>query len=229
MVKITKSGRVVDERQQYSLDNFQVGDSWRLFRIMSEFVDGFDTLATIGRPGVSIFGSARTPLGDKYFELADKIAYDLAMAGYAIITGGGPGIMGAANRGAAKAEGISIGLNINLPFEQEPNGFANVPLQFKYFFVRKVMFIKYSMAFIGMPGGFGTMDELFESLTLIQTKRVKRFPVILVGSEFWNGLVEWIKEQMLATGRVDHDDMLYFQVMDDPDEVVNYIKRTVVL
>lgn len=228
-MRVTKGGMVVDERQQYSLDSFQVGDSWRLFRIMSEFVDGFDTLASIGRPGVSIFGSARTPLGDKYFELADKIAYDLALAGYAIITGGGPGIMGAANRGAAKAEGISIGLNINLPFEQEPNGFANVPLNFKYFFVRKVMFIKYSMAFIGMPGGFGTLDELFESLTLIQTRRVKRFPVILVGSEFWGGLVDWIKERLLADKYIKEDDLLYFQVMDDPDEVVKYIKRTVVL
>ena len=228
-MKVTKSGMVVDERQQYSLDNFQAGDSWRLFRIMSEFVDGFDTLASIGKPAVSIFGSARTPMGEKYFELADKIAYDLALAGYAIITGGGPGIMGAANRGAAKAEGISIGLNINLPFEQEPNGFANVPLNFKYFFVRKVMFIKYAMAFIGMPGGFGTLDELFESLTLMQTRRIKAFPVILVGSEFWGGLVDWIKDKMLATGKISPDDLLYFQVMDDPEDVVRYIKRTVVL
>ena len=228
MVKITRSG-VVDERQQYSLDNFKSGDSWRLFRILGEFVDGFDTLANIGRPAVSIFGSARTPLDDKYFQLADRIAYDLAEAGYAIITGGGPGIMAAANRGAAKAEGMSIGLNISLPFEQDPNGFANVPLNFKYFFVRKVMFIKYSMAFICMPGGFGTLDELFESLTLMQTRRIKSFPVIMVGSEFWGGLVEWIKEKMLSTGKVDEDDMIFFQVMDDPEEVVRYIKRTVVL
>ncbi len=228
MMKITRAG-LVDERQQYSLDNFKVGDSWRLFRIMGEFVDGFDTMSSIGRPSVSIFGSARTPMGDKYFELADKIAYDLAIAGYGVITGGGHGIMGAANRGAAKAEGISIGLNINLPFEQEPNGFANVPLHFKYFFVRKVMFIKYSMAFIGMPGGFGTLDELFESLTLMQTHRIKPFPVILVGSEFWGGLVDWIQEQMINGGMISQDDMLYFQVMDDPEEVVRYIKRTVVL
>nr|WP_174259448.1 TIGR00730 family Rossman fold protein [Desulfurivibrio alkaliphilus] len=227
-MKITRAG-VVDERQQYSLDNFKAGDSWRMFRILGEFVDGFDTLSSVGRPAVSIFGSARTPMEDKYFELADKIAYELAMAGYAVITGGGHGIMGAANRGAAKADGISIGLNINLPFEQEPNGFANVPLHFKYFFVRKVMFIKYSMAFIGMPGGFGTLDELFESLTLMQTRRIKAFPVILVGSEFWGGLVDWIKEQLLVTGKIDPDDMLYFQVMDDPAEVVKYIKRTVVL
>lgn len=228
MMKITRAG-VVDERQQYSLDNFKAGDSWRLFRIMGEFVDGFDTLASIGRPAVSIFGSARTPMEDKYFALTDKIAHDLARAGYAIITGGGPGIMAAANKGAAVADGMSIGLNINLPFEQDPNPFTNVPLHFKYFFVRKVMFIKYSMAFIGMPGGFGTLDELFESLTLMQTRRIKAFPVILVGSDFWGGLVDWIKEKMLAVGNIDADDMLYFQVMDDPEEVVRYIKRTVVL
>ncbi|TBV78927.1 MAG: TIGR00730 family Rossman fold protein [Desulfobulbaceae bacterium] len=228
MMRITKTG-MGNERHQYPLDNFNVGDSWRLFRIMGEFVDGFDTLSGIGRPAVSIFGSARTPMEDRYFVMADKIAYDLAMAGYAVITGGGPGIMEAANRGAAKAEGVSIGLNIDLPFEQEPNGFTNVPLNFKYFFVRKVMFIKYAMAFIGMPGGYGTLDELFESLTLMQTRRIKAFPVILVGSEFWSGLVDWIKEKMLATGKIDQDDLLFFQVMDDPDEVVRYIKRTVVL
>lgn len=228
MMKITRSG-VMDERQQYFLDNFKSGDSWRLFRIIGEFVDGFDTLSALGRPAVSFFGSARTPLDDKYFALADQIAYELARAGYAIITGGGPGVMAAANRGAAKAEGMSIGLNINLPFEQEPNGFANIPLHFKYFFVRKVMFIKYSMAFICMPGGLGTLDELFEALTLMQTRRIKSFPVILVGSEFWGGLVEWIKEKMLASGKIDADDLLFFQVMDDPEEVVRYIKRTVVL
>jgi uncharacterized protein (TIGR00730 family) len=228
-MRVTKGGMVVDERQQYSLDNFQVGDSWRLFRIMSEFVDGFDTMASLGRPAVSIFGSARTSPDDRYYKLAEQIALDLATAGYGIITGGGPGIMAAANKGAAIAEGLSIGLNINLPFEQEPNPFTNVPLSFKYFFVRKVMFIKYSMAFIGMPGGFGTPDELFESLTLIQTRRVKRFPVILVGSDFWGGMVDWIKERLLAENYISEDDLLYFQVMDDPKEVVKYIKRTVVL
>ncbi len=227
-MRVTKAG-VVDERQQYSLDSFQVGDSWRLFRIMSEFVEGFDTLASIGRPAVSIFGSARISPDGRYYKLAEQIALDLATAGYGIITGGGPGIMAAANKGAALAEGLSIGLNINLPFEQEPNPFANVPLNFKYFFVRKVMFVKYSMAFIGMPGGFGTMDELFESLTLIQTRRVKRFPVILVGSDFWGGLVDWIKERLLEEKYINEDDLLYFQVMDDPEEVVKYIKRTVVL
>lgn len=227
-MRVTRAG-VVDERQQYNLDNFKVGDTWRLFKILGEFVEGFDTMSNIGRPAVSIFGSARTAMGEKYFEIADKIAYDLAIAGYAVVTGGGPGIMGAANRGAAKAEGLSIGLNINLPFEQDPNGFANVPLNFKYFFIRKVMFIKYSMAFICMPGGFGTLDELFEALTLMQTKRIKAFPVILFGSEFWDGLVSWIQDKMVSTGKIEEDDLIYFQVMDDPEEVVRYIKRTVVL
>jgi len=218
-----------DERQQYGLDTFNVGDSWRLFKIMSEFVDGFDTLSTIKRPAVSIFGSARTKPEDPYYKLADKIAGELAELGYAIITGGGPGIMAAANKGAAVAEGLSIGLNINLPFEQEPNPFTNLPLEFKYFFVRKVMFLKYSMAFICMPGGFGTLDELFESMTLIQTKRVKGFPVILVGSDFWTGLLDWMKEKMLSIGNIDQDDFLIFQVMDDPKEIVSYIRRTVIL
>lgn len=227
-MRVTKAG-IIDERQQYSLDSFQVGDSWRLFRIMSEFVDGFDVLANMGRPGVSVFGSARTDPNDKHYKITEQITRDLAKAGYAIITGGGPGIMEAANKGAAQAGGLSIGLNINLPYEQEPNAYANLPLSFKYFFVRKVMFIKYSMAFIGMPGGFGTLDELFESLTLIQTRRVKAFPVILVGSEFWGGLVDWIKNVMLETYKISTDDLLYFQVMDDPEEVVRYIRRTVVL
>jgi len=226
-MKLTKHG-AIDERQQYWLDHFKTGDSWRLFRIMSEFVDGFDTLSVLP-PAVSIFGSARTPEGDKYYKMAVDIAEGLAKAGYAIITGGGPGIMEAANKGAAKADGISIGLNITLPYEQEPNEFANLPLNFKYFFVRKVMFIKYATAFIGMPGGFGTLDELFESLTLMQTHRIKAFPVILIGSDFWGGMVDWVKAQMLATGKIDEDDLLYFQVMDDADEVIHYLRRTVIL
>ncbi len=219
----------LDERQQYWLDTFNVGDSWRLFKIMSEFVDGFDTLSSINKPAVSIFGSARTPPEDPYYKLADKVAGDLAEAGYAIITGGGPGIMAAANKGAAVAEGTSVGLNINLPYEQEPNPFSNMPLDFKYFFVRKVMFIKYAMAFICMPGGFGTLDELFESLTLMQTKRIKSFPVILVGSEFWSGLVDWMKETMLSANNIDDDDFLLFQVLDEPKEIVDYVRRTVIL
>ena len=221
--------RFVDERQQYRLENFNVGDSWRLFRIMSEFVDGFDTLSSVQNPAVSFFGSARTRPEDPHYKLTERIASELAEAGYAIITGGGPGIMAAANKGAAVAEGVSIGLNINLPFEQEPNPFSNMPLDFKYFFVRKVMFIKYAMAFICLPGGFGTLDELFEALTLMQTRRIKSFPVILVGTEFWSGLVEWMKETLVKCGNVEKGDMLLFTLMDDPEEIVNYIKRTVIL
>jgi hypothetical protein len=217
------------DKQQYWLDNFNVGDSWRLFKIMSEFVDGFDTLSEINRPAVSIFGSARTDPGHEYYQLTETIAGGLAKAGYAIITGGGPGIMEAANKGANEAGGISVGLNISLPFEQEPNLYTNLPLSFKYFFIRKVMFIKYAMAFIGMPGGFGTLDELFEAVTLIQTRRIKSFPIILVGTSYWSGMVDWIKDKMLSTGNISEDDMFYFNVLDDPQEIVNTIKRTVII
>ena len=217
------------DKQQYWLDNFNVGDSWRLFKIMAEFVDGFDSLSEVKRPAVSIFGSARIGPDEKHYKQAEEIAKGLAQAGYAIITGGGPGIMEAANKGAAEADGISVGLNIDLPFEQAPNAFTNLPLSFKYFFVRKVMLIKYAMAFIGMPGGFGTLDELFEALTLIQTRRIKSFPIILVGSEYWSGMLDWIKKSLLADKNINEDDLLSFQVMDDPEEVVNTIKRTVIL
>jgi uncharacterized protein (TIGR00730 family) len=196
---------------------------------MSEFVDGFDSLSGLKEPSVSFFGSARTEPDDHYYGLTETIAAELANQGYTVITGGGPGIMEAANKGAAKAGGNSVGLNINLPFEQDPNIFANLPLSFKYFFVRKVMFIKYALAFICMPGGFGTLDEMFEALTLIQTRRIKPFPVILVGTDYWSGLLEWMKEKMLAANKVDNDDMMIFNVMDDPTEIVTYIKKTVVL
>jgi len=158
-----------------------------------------------------------------------SIAGELSRQGYAIITGGGPGIMEAANRGATESGGFSIGLNINLPFEQEPNIFTNLPLSFKYFFVRKVMFIKYAMAFVCMPGGFGTLDEAFEAITLIQTKRIKPFPIILVGTDFWSGLLDWIHEKMLTNGNVDKDDMGIINLLDDPDEIVAYIRKTIVI
>ena len=196
---------------------------------MSEFVEGFDTLSGVKGPAVSFFGSARTESDNPYYNLTERIAAELVNQGYTVITGGGPGIMEAANKGAIEAGGNSIGLNINLPFEQEPNVYTNLPLSFKYFFVRKVMFIKYALAFICMPGGFGTLDEVFEALTLIQTRRIKPFPVILVGTEYWSGLLEWIKEKMLSTGKVDNEDMLIFNVLDDPVEIVSYIKKTVVL
>lgn len=227
-MKLPQQGHV-DERQQYWLDSFKVGDSWRLFRILSEFVEGFDTLSGVPLPAVSMFGSARTLPKDPHYKLAVDVSHRLAEAGYAIITGGGPGIMEAANKGAAEAGGVSIGLNINLPFEQEPNAYANMPLNFKYFFVRKVMFIKYAMAFVCLPGGFGTLDELFEALTLMQTERIKAFPIILVGTEFWEGLIDWIKEKLLSASNINSDDLFLFNVLDDPDEIVAYIKRTVVL
>ncbi|MCK5231698.1 MAG: TIGR00730 family Rossman fold protein [Desulfobulbaceae bacterium] len=225
------TGPAVDEGNQYRLDTFNAGDAWRLFKIQSEFVDGFDTLSSVIRPAVSIYGSARTKSSDKYYKFALTVSHKLVESGYAIITGGGPGIMEAANKGASEAnvEGASIGLNINLPFEQAPNPFADVQMNFKYFFVRKVMFIKYAMAFICMPGGFGTLDELFEALTLIQTKRIKGFPIVLVGSEFWKGGVEWIKESFLKRGTIDKEDLEIFKILDDPDEVVNYIMRRVIL
>jgi uncharacterized protein (TIGR00730 family) len=218
----------VDRENQFFLDEMARGDSWRMFRILSEFVEGFDTLSGLKMPAVTIYGSARTPEKHPEYEKTRELAAKLSGLGYAIITGGGPGIMEAANRGAADVDGLSIGLNIDLPHEQVGNDYVNLPLDFRYFFVRKVMFMKYSMAFVCMPGGFGSMDELFESLTLIQTRKVKPFPVILCGSAFWNGLVEWIQEQLLSGGKISDEDLLLFEVIDDIDDVVNYIKKTVV-
>lgn len=223
------SGSNSEENQQYWLDSFKAGDSWRLFKIMSEFVDGFDSLASVGRPAVSIFGSARLTEEDSFYKLAVEVGQRLGEAGYAIMTGGGPGIMEAGNKGASEAGAPSIGLNIHLPFEQEPNKFANIPLDFRYFFVRKVMLIKYAMAFICMPGGFGTMDELFEAITLIQTRRIKSFPIVLVGSSYWAGLVEWMNGSLLESGSIAEDDLHIFQVMDSADEIVKYIRRTVII
>ncbi len=210
------------------LDSMSRGDSWRMFRIIAEFVEGFDTLSALRQPAVTIYGSARTPEDHPDYQKAREIARQLAEHGYGIVTGGGPGIMEAANRGASDAGGLSIGLNIDLPHEQEGNPYVNLPLDFRYFFVRKVMFMKYSMAFVCMPGGFGSMDELFESLTLIQTRKIKPFPILLVGSSFWSGLVDWIKEQLLGTGKIAEEDLLLFEVFDDVDDIVTYIRKTVV-
>jgi uncharacterized protein (TIGR00730 family) len=212
----------------YCLNDIGKGDSWRLFRIIAEFVEGFDALSTVSRPLVTVFGSARTAEDHPEYELTRKIGQRLAEHGYGIVTGGGPGIMEAANRGAAEADGMSIGLNIDLPFEQKGNPYVNLPLDFRYFFVRKVMFIKYSMAFICLPGGFGTLDELFEALTLIQTRKIRPFPIIMVGSSFWSGLVDWIRQQLVTGGKISEEDMLLFEVMDEPDEIIKYIRKTVV-
>jgi hypothetical protein len=224
-----KERRKIKREPKYILDNTVVGDSWRMFRIMGEFVDGFDTMSAVDIPAVTIYGSARTPVDHPWYVLTEQIARKLAESGYAIVTGGGPGIMEAANKGAAGANGVSIGLNISLPHEQKPNPYANFPLHFKYFFVRKVMFMKYSMAFICMPGGFGSLDELFESLTLIQTKRIKPFPIILVGSDYWKGLIDWIKNTMLANNTISPDDLELIRIIDDPDEVVDYVNEKVVV
>ena len=211
---------------KYCLENNMLGDSWRMFRIMAEFADGFEGMANINVPAVTVFGSARTKPEDKYYQQSVELAKKCVEQGWAVITGGGPGIMEAANKGAHEAGGLSAGLNIDLPNEQGMNEYVNYPLDFKYFFVRKVMLVKYSRGFVCMPGGFGSMDELFESLTLIQTERIKPFPIVLFGSEFWGGLVEWIKEQMLKqNGNISPEDMKIFTVLDDSQETVEFLKE----
>jgi len=199
-------------------------DSWQIFKIMSEFVEGFEKMAQIG-PCVSVFGSARTKPDNKYYKLAEEISFKLTKAGYGVISGGGPGIMEAANKGAQAGGGKSVGLNIELPFEQHPNPYIDFDklVSFKYFFVRKVMFLKYSQGFVAMPGGFGTIDELAEALTLIQTNKIATFPIILVGKEYWNGLVDWIKNRMLEEGNISPEDLDLFQVVDTSDEVIKIV------
>ncbi len=199
-------------------------DTWQIFKIMAEFVEGFEKMSKIG-PCVSIFGSARTEADSKYYLLAEEIAFKLTTEGYGIITGGGPGIMEAANKGAQKASGKSVGLNIKLPFEQSPNPFIDPDksITFDYFFVRKLMFIKYAQGFIVLPGGFGTMDELFESLTLIQTRKIGKFPIVMVGIQYWSGLMEWIKTVLVTEKYINPDDMKLFTIVDTADEAVAVI------
>lgn len=214
--------------KQYLIDDFKLGESWRLFKILGEFVDGVETLHDIG-PAVSIFGSGRVAPGDPVYRKTEILAGLFAKNGFAVITGGGGGVMAAANKGAAAAGGTSVGLNIRLPFEQKPNPYADIQLEFKYFFIRKVMFIKYASAYICMPGGFGTLDELFEAVTLIQTHRIKPLPVVLVGSEYWGGLKEWIEKRLLAEKRISPGDLDIFHIMDDPEKIVKLVKRVVIL
>ena len=204
--------------------DFTQEDPWRIFRIMSEFVDGFESLSDIG-PAVTIFGSARSKPVDRYYKLAEKIAFKLAKAKYAVITGAGLGIMEAANKGAKKAGGKSIGLNIDIPVVQNPNSYITDLIDFRYFFCRKVMFVKYASAFVVLPGGFGTMDEFFESITLIQTQRIEPFPVILIGKEYWKGLISWMKDTMLKERLVSKQDLTLYKVTDDPDDVLRIIKK----
>ncbi|MBN2592482.1 MAG: TIGR00730 family Rossman fold protein [Sedimentisphaerales bacterium] len=201
-----------------------VQDLWRIFRVMAEFTEGFEELASVG-PAVSIFGSARSKPDDHYYKLAEQTASELVHAGFAIITGGGGGIMEAANKGAADAGGRSIGLNIELPMEQIPNDYQNISLNFRYFFVRKVMFLKYAHGFIVFPGGYGTMDEFFESLVLIQTLKQATFPVILMGNDYWAGLVDWLKTKMLGEhGYINPEDLNVFTMIDDVQTAVKIIK-----
>lgn len=197
-------------------------DPWRIFRIMAEFVDSFETLSQVG-PGVTIFGSARTLPSDPYYQATVNLSKALAANNLAVITGGGPGIMEAANRGACRAKGKSVGLNIELPHEQHGNRYANIPLNFHYFFSRKVCFVKYSIAFIYMPGGFGTLDEFFEVLTLVQTRRIPEFPIILFGSDYWKGLIRWMKSTMDTGKFISPGDLNLFTITDDPQEAIDII------
>lgn len=207
-------------------NNVKANDSWALFKIMSEFVHGYENMSRIG-PCISIFGSARTAPEDPYYRLTTEIAESVVKSGLGIITGGGPGIMEAANLGAKNAGGISVGLNINLPFEQKANPYIDEDklMNFEYFFVRKVIFMKYSQGFVVMPGGFGTLDELFEALTLIQTEKIKKFPIILVGKKFWGGLMDWINSFLLEEHKIDPDDLDLIRVVETKEEVLEHLER----
>jgi uncharacterized protein (TIGR00730 family) len=213
--------------KQYLIDDLKLGESWRLFKILGEFVDGVEALHELGA-AVSIFGSARTPPDDANYQKTVELASLFAQNGFTVITGGGGGIMEAANKGAAEGGGRSVGLNIHLPHEQVPNRYADIQLEFKYFFIRKVMFVKYAGAYIAMPGGFGTLDELFEAVTLIQTHRIKPFPVILVGSDYWGGILEWIRSELSGRKMISPGDLDILRLMDDPEEIVAAVKKVVI-
>jgi len=215
------------EKHKKNWNEIKTNDSWAIFKIMGEFVNGFERMSSIG-PCVTIFGSARTKPDDKYYKLAVRIAQKITHHGYGIITGGGPGIMEAGNKGAHLAGGASVGLNIDLPFEQHDNPYidGDKSLDFDYFFVRKVMFVKYSQGFVVMPGGFGTLDELFEAITLIQTNKIDKFPIMLVGSEFWDGLMEWMKKTLLSNNsNISPDDLELIHIVDNADEVIDILDK----
>ncbi|HAR32625.1 MAG TPA: TIGR00730 family Rossman fold protein [Desulfobacter sp.] len=209
---------------EYPIDDFKSGESWRLFKIMGEFVEGIDELHDLG-PAVSIFGSSRTAKGHPDYETARKTAACFAAGGYAVITGGGPGIMEAANMGALEQNGESVGLKITLPFEEKSNAYMTRSLDFNYFFIRKVMFVKYAQAYIIMPGGLGTMDEMFETLTLVQTRRIRKMPVLLMNKEFWAGLLDWIKNSLAATGLISPEDMELFSLVDTPEQALKIVNN----
>jgi uncharacterized protein (TIGR00730 family) len=214
--------------RQYLIDDITAKDSWRLFRILSEFVEGFETLAEV-QPAVTIFGSHLVSPDNPTYAKALQVAQLLAENGFNVITGGGSGIMEAANKGALEGGAKSVGLNIDLPREEPPNTYANIRLSFRYFFVRKMMFVKYAMAYIIFPGGFGTLDELFEAITLIQTEKIKPFPVILVEHEYWQGLLDWIKGALLKAQHIRPEDLEIIQVIDDPHEIIRHIKQVVII
>jgi len=225
-MEVTGEEKIKNAYQDKSWHEIKVNDSWQIFKIMSEFVDGFEKMAKIG-PCVSIFGSARTKADNPYYQLTEQIGAQLAEHGYGVISGGGPGIMEAANKGAYEAGGKSVGLNIELPFEKFENMFIDKDkyLEFKYFFVRKVIFMKYAQGFIVMPGGFGTLDELFEAITLIQTGKILRFPIVLVGSDYWAGLLAWVEQAMLTAGNIKAEDLNLYKVVDTAEDAVNHIVK----
>ena len=224
---MTNDDRQIREKfKQKTWNEIKTNDSWALFKIMAEFVEGFERLGKIG-PCVTIFGSARVKPDHEYYILAESIAFNLTSHGYGVVTGGGPGIMEAGNKGAQRGKGVSVGLNIELPMEQHDNPYidADKSLDFDYFFVRKVMFVKYSQGFVVMPGGFGTMDELFEAITLIQTKKIGKFPIILVGKKYWSGLVHWLKNTLVNEGSICAEDLDLFSIVDTEDEVLEVINN----
>ena len=216
MASIRTEHDIVQDKQLDQILRTQ-DDVWRVFRIMTEFVEGFQTFSRVG-PCVTVFGSARTKPGSRYYEMTTEVAKEFVRIGYGVISGGGPGIMEAANKGAKEAGGVSVGINIDLPFEQSANPYIDKDklITFRHFYVRKVMFVKYAQAFIVMPGGFGTLDEMFESITLVQTRKVNRFPIILMGKEYWSGLFDWMKNKMLAEGNISKEDLDLFSMTDDP-------------
>ena len=223
----TQDKKLKQSLESKNWNEIKTKDSWQIFKIMSEFVEGFETMAKIG-PCVSIFGSARTTKDSSYYHLAEEIAFKLTQNGYGVITGGGPGIMEAANKGAKRGKGKSVGLNIELPFEQSSNTYIDNDklINFDYFFVRKVMFVKYAQGFIVLPGGVGTLDELFEAITLIQTQKIGKFPIVLLGKTYWNGLIEWIKEIMLKKEKnISPDDLDLFSLVDTADEAIEIIDQ----
>lgn len=221
-----KIKRAFERVKMHDWSEMKGNDSWHVFKVMSEFVEGFERLNKIG-PCVSIFGSARTHPENEYYTLAEEIAYKLTKSGYGVISGGGGGIMEAANKGAHRAGGRSVGLNIHLPFEQRPNDYIDHDklLNFKYFFVRKVMFVRYAQGFIVLPGGLGTLDELFEALTLIQTMKIAKFPIVLIGKGYWSGLIDWLQSTMLQGGYISEEDLTLFHIVDTSDEAIAIINK----